>query len=76
MGMVRDIVEAKGGIIIGHWPTEGYNFEDSRGLVDDDHFVGLGIDEDRQPELTKERVKKWCEQVYEEMCLAELANDS
>ena len=76
MGMVRDIVEAKGGIIIGHWPTEGYNFEDSKGLVDDDHFVGLGIDEDRQPELTKERVKKWCEQVYEEMCLAELANDS
>ena len=55
---------------------EGYNFEDSKGLVDDDHFVGLGIDEDRQPELTKERVKKWCEQVYEEMCLAELANDS
>ncbi|WP_018693290.1 flavodoxin FldA [Algicola sagamiensis] len=72
MGMVRDIVESKGGLIIGHWPTEGYDFVASKGLADDDHFVGLGIDEDRQPELTDERIKKWSQQVYEEMCLSEL----
>lgn len=69
MGMVRDIVEARGGIIIGHWPTESYYFEDSKGLVDEAHFVGLGIDEDRQPELTKERVQDWCAQLREEMML-------
>ncbi|EAQ32686.1 MULTISPECIES: flavodoxin FldA [Idiomarina] len=74
MGMVRDIVEARGAIIVGHWPTESYHFEASKGLVDENHFVGLGIDEDRQPELTKDRVTQWCKQVYEEMCLAELAN--
>ncbi|WP_115718450.1 flavodoxin FldA [Gallaecimonas mangrovi] len=72
MGTLRDIVEAKGGIIIGHWPTESYNYVASKALVDDNHFVGLGIDEDRQPELTGERIEKWVKQVYEEMCLAEL----
>ncbi|PHR65890.1 flavodoxin FldA [Pseudidiomarina marina] len=72
MGTIRDIVEARGGIIIGHWPTDGYEFEASRALVDDNHFVGLGIDEDRQPELTKERVQKWCAQIRDEMGLDQL----
>lgn len=72
MGMVRDIVDAKGGILMGLWPTEGYDFVASKGLADDDNFVGLGIDEDRQPELTEQRVKAWCAQINEEMCLDEL----
>ncbi len=72
MGVVRDIVEARGGIIIGHWPTEGYHFEASKGMADENHFVGLGIDEDRQPELTKERVVAWCAQIRDEMMLDEL----
>lgn len=73
MGMVRDIVEARGAILIGKWSTEGYDFEASKGMADDEHFVGLGIDEDRQPELTEARVNAWCSQIQEEMCLAELS---
>lgn len=73
MGMVRDIVESKGGIIVGNWPTDSYDFEASKALVDENHFVGLGIDEDRQPELTEERVRTWCAQLQDEMGLAELA---
>ena len=72
MGTLRDVVEARGATIIGHWPTEGYQFEASKALVDDKHFVGLGIDEDRQPELTAGRVTAWCKQLVDEMCLAEL----
>jgi flavodoxin I len=72
MGMVADIVQSRGGIIVGHWPSAGYNFEASKGMADDDHFVGLGIDEDRQPELTEERVDAWVKQIYDELCLAEL----
>ena len=72
MGTLRDVVEAKGGTLIGEWPTEGYDFEASKALTDENHFVGLGIDEDRQPELTAERVEKWVNQIYSEMCLAEL----
>ncbi|MFT5163120.1 MAG: flavodoxin I [Alteromonadaceae bacterium] len=72
LGMVRDIVEVKGAIIVGSWPTASYEFEASKGLLDEDNFIGLGIDEDRQPQLTESRVKQWCIQVHEEMCLAEL----
>ena len=57
---------------MGHWPTEGYHFEESKGLADDSHFIGLAIDEDRQPELTNERVAKWVEQIREEMSLDEI----
>lgn len=71
MGSIRDIVQAKGGTIIGNWPIAGYEFEASKALIDDNHFVGLCIDEDRQPELTAERVEKWVKQVYDEMSLAE-----
>lgn len=73
MGTLRDIVEARGATILGYWPVEGYEFEASKALVDDENFVGLCIDEDRQPELTEERVDKWVKQIYDEMCLAELA---
>ena len=73
MGAVRDIVETKGGTIIGNWSTSGYEFEASKALVDDNTFVGLCIDEDRQPELTAQRVEAWVKQIHAEMCLAELA---
>lgn len=69
MGMVRDIVVARGAILIGQWPTESYHFEASKGLDDENHFVGLGIDEDRQPELTEQRVKAWCRKLREELQL-------
>lgn len=72
MGTLRDAITAKGATIVGYWPTDSYQFEASKALVDDKHFVGLGIDEDRQPELTGERVTQWCQQLKEEMCLAEL----
>ncbi len=74
MGNIRDIAEEKGGTVLGHWPTAGYEFEASKALVDEETFVGLCIDEDRQPELTDERVTKWVNQIYDEMCLAELAD--
>lgn len=74
MGTVRDIVESKGGTIVGNFATAGYEFEASKALVDDANFVGLCIDEDRQPELTAPRVEQWVNQIFDEMCLAELAD--
>jgi len=44
--------------IVGAWPTEGYEFDESE-AVKDGKFVGLVIDEDNQPKLTAERVTKW-----------------
>ena len=72
MGTIRDIIEPNGAIIVGHWPTEGYHFEASKGLADDNNFLGLAIDEDRQPELTNERVEKWVKQIFDELQLKEI----
>ena len=74
LGTIRDIIEPRGATIVGHWPTAGYHFEASKGLADDNHFVGLAIDEDRQPELTAERVEKWVKQISEELHLDEIIN--
>lgn len=74
MGQLGDIVESKGGIIVGNWPSKSYDFEASKAMVDDNNFIGLGIDEDRQPELTASRVKEWSKQIFDEMCLAELSD--
>ncbi|MFI3245571.1 MAG: flavodoxin FldA [Ferrimonas sp.] len=73
MGQLGTIIESRGGIIVGHTSTAGYEFEASKALVDESTFIGLGIDEDRQPELTEQRVDAWVKQIYDEMCLAELA---
>ncbi|KLU14828.1 MULTISPECIES: flavodoxin FldA [Xenorhabdus] len=72
MGTIRDIIEPRGAIIVGHWSTEGYHFEASKGMADDNHFIGLAIDEDRQPELTDERVEAWVQQIKTEMSLSEI----
>ncbi|OQV65012.1 flavodoxin FldA [Serratia nematodiphila DZ0503SBS1] len=72
MGTIRDIIEPRGAAIVGHWPTKGYHFEASKGLADDNHFIGLAIDEDRQPELTNERVDAWVKQIVEELSLADI----
>lgn len=70
LGTLRDIVVPRGATLVGYWPTEGYQFEMSKGLADDAHFFGLAIDEDRQPELTEQRVTAWVEQIRHELQLA------
>ncbi len=70
MGMLHDVVLEKGAKILGYWPTEGYEFDASKAkLADQDKFVGLGIDEDQQPELTGKRIDQWCLQLKEELNL-------
>ncbi len=72
MGTIREIVEGRGATVVGNFSTEGFEFEASKALVDDNHFVGLCVDEDRQPELTEQRVTQWVNQLMDEMCLSEL----
>ncbi len=43
---------------IGRWPTAGYDFLASRAQRGDE-FLGLGVDEDNEPELTDARVDAW-----------------
>jgi flavodoxin I len=73
MGILRDMMVARGAQAdIGHFPAEGYEFEDSRGLVPGSSpkkFVGLALDEHNQSELTKERIRLWCQQLEAELGL-------
>lgn len=64
IGVLYDEI-AKKTTVVGHWPTEGYTFDESD-AVKDGKFVGLIIDEDNQPKLTEERVKKWVEALKKE----------
>lgn len=62
MKIVYDIVIQQGGKVVGHWPTDGYDFNDSEAIIDK-MFVGLAIDEDRQKDLTEERVSSWIDKI-------------
>lgn len=54
--------------LIGTWPIEGYSFECSKALMSNKNkFIGLTIDEDRQPEKSKKRIKQWSTQLKKEL---------
>ncbi len=58
LGYIRDEVGKLGGKLLGKWPAEGYEFNESEGYADG-MFCGLALDEDQQPELTEERIHQW-----------------
>ncbi|SON50576.1 flavodoxin FldB [Vibrio tapetis] len=67
MGLLHKELENTGVKFIGYWPTTGYEFDASKALTqDENHFVGLAIDEDSQYELSDERIELWCEQILTE----------
>ncbi|MEM7533182.1 MAG: flavodoxin [Chloroflexota bacterium] len=68
MGMLGDKVRGRGAQLVGYWPTDGYEFDASTAL-DNGMFMGLGIDEVRQADLTEERVTQWVAQVIGEFAL-------
>ncbi|MEZ8195009.1 flavodoxin FldB [Vibrio cortegadensis] len=67
MGLLHDELKSSGAQFIGYWPNEGYEFEASKALTEDNsHFVGLALDEDSQYELSDQRIESWCEQILVE----------
>lgn len=70
MGYLHDKLMERGATIVGHWPNEGYEFEESKALTaDQSAFVGLALDEENEFDQTEERVRLWCEQVLGEFGL-------
>jgi hypothetical protein len=59
---LEEKITSLGGKTVGYWPTDGYDFSESK-AVRDGKFVGLAIDEDNQSELTDSRVKSWVSQL-------------
>lgn len=60
MGIVAQSALNNGAKIIGNWPTEGYDFSESKAKIEGkDLFYGLAIDEDNESELTDARLDEW-----------------
>ena len=68
IGILEEKISQRGGKTVGYWPTEGYDFEQSRALKNG-KFVGLALDEGSQSELTDERIKTWVAQLKKEFGL-------
>ncbi len=63
MGMLAEQLLSQGANFIGEWPTDGYEFENSKALLSNGNFLGLAIDEDSQPEQSDERIEAWLAQI-------------
>ena len=67
MGELWHACQARGAELVGVWPTEGYEFDESQAMYDENHFVGLGLDEDNESDLTEDRIHRWLLQVVQEL---------
>jgi len=65
IGILTDFFEKRGIRIIGKFPTEGYNFEASK-AVRNNEFIGLPLDQENQARLTNNRIEKWVETLKSE----------
>jgi flavodoxin I len=66
MGDLYEILVEKGFDTVGKVDPSGYQFTDSKALIDG-QFVGLPIDEDFQSDLTDSRISEWLEVVLPEL---------
>lgn len=64
-GIFARIVALRGAEIVGFTSTEGYNFENSKAVMDG-LFCGLCLDQENQPRLTQKRVIEWVDQLKRE----------
>ena len=60
VGLLAKPFIENGGKLVGKWPTEGYEFDESEAL-EGDKLLGLGIDNDNEEELTEDRLAGWVE---------------
>ena len=67
LGMMAEVVNNRGGEIIGKVSVRKYTFEKSEGTDGQGFFWGLPIDEDNEPTHTPQRLITWVEQLKKEM---------
>ena len=68
LGMLHDELITTGCRFIGFCSTEGHEFEQSKALTqDNEHFVGLALDDENQFDLTDQRIDNWVEQLLQQM---------
>lgn len=65
VGIIGKYVTDQGGELVVKWPTDDYDFEESKADMGDGYFMGLALDEDNQDDYTEERLEKWVPMVKE-----------
>lgn len=65
-GILAEELLGRGARLIGKWPTDGYTFTASRGVVDN-HFYGLALDTDDSWSLARARIGTWASQLLTEL---------
>jgi flavodoxin I len=57
---MASLVQSRGAKVIGSTSCKGYSYEGSKAEVNGE-FVGLLLDQETQPRLSKDRIAKWVE---------------
>lgn len=63
--ILYDIVIKNGGKVVGFTSTEGYHYEESEAVINNE-FVGLAIDEGNQGDHTPEKIQNWLTKIKPE----------
>lgn len=66
VGILAEAAKKAGATLIGSWPCEGYEFNNSL-AKEGDKFLGLALDNDNQSDLTADRIKSWVGQLKAEL---------
>ena len=58
VGILGELVQERGARLVGYTSTEGYSFESSRAVIDN-QFMGLILDQENQARQSKDRISNW-----------------
>lgn len=76
VGYLYNKVDERGATMIGLWPSKGYQYNSSQALTNDQqHFLGLALDDESEFELSEDRIHQWCTQLAREFTLAANKNN-
>lgn len=58
IGIMATLFKERGGNVVGTFPVDGYDFEHSKAVVNNE-FIGLPLDQENQARFTDKRIKLW-----------------
>jgi flavodoxin I len=59
LGFLAHELESKGVKLVGEFPTDGFDYQESHAINKNGNFYGLVVDEDNEKEKTDDRIKAW-----------------
>ncbi len=68
VGMLADEVMLAGADLYGMWSTDKYEYNESKAQIEE-YFLGLGLDQEGQEDMSSTRIKKWVQDVKDEFGL-------